>query len=175
MKKSKTSRVFHRTIGTPFGPAAVVWSHHRGAPKILRVYLPGPGRPASRAVNKTFPEAVASTCRKIDAVAERIAASMKGEKVRFSLDSVRLDLCSPFQQKVLRALYAVPRGTVTTYGRLAARVGKPGAARAVGRALATNPFPIIVPCHLAIRSDGSLGGFQPGAKMKRALLRGRSW
>lgn len=174
MKKGKTGRVFLRTVGTTFGSVSVVWSFHRGVPKILRVCLPGPGKPAARAVKKFFPDAVASTCREIDAVAERISASMRGEQVRFSLDSVRLDLCSPFQRKVLRALYAVPRGTVTTYGRLAACVGKPGAARAVGRAMATNPFPIIVPCHLVIRSDGSLGGFQPGPKMKRALLRGHS-
>jgi methylated-DNA-[protein]-cysteine S-methyltransferase len=49
-------------------------------------------------------------------------------------------------------------------------LGKPSAARAVGRALATNPFPIIIPCHRAVRSDGSLGGYQGGLAMKRALL-----
>jgi methylated-DNA-[protein]-cysteine S-methyltransferase len=59
---------------------------------------------------------------------------------------------------------------VTTYGRLAAHVGRPGGARAVGRALAGNPFPLVVPCHRAVRADGSPGGYQGGVPMKRALL-----
>jgi methylated-DNA-[protein]-cysteine S-methyltransferase len=64
----------------------------------------------------------------------------------------------------------IPRGWVSTYGRIATHLGVPGGARAVGGALARNPFPIIIPCHRAIRSDGSLGGFQGGPDMKRALL-----
>jgi methylated-DNA-[protein]-cysteine S-methyltransferase len=59
---------------------------------------------------------------------------------------------------------------VSTYGRIAAHLGIPGGARAVGNALATNPFPIVIPCHRAIRSDGTLGGYQGGLAMKRALL-----
>ena len=62
------------------------------------------------------------------------------------------------------------RGKVSTYQRIAGHLDNPQAARAVGTALAHNPFPIIVPCHRAIRSDGALGGFQGGAEMKRALL-----
>ena len=57
-----------------------------------------------------------------------------------------------------------------TYGGLAARMGVPGGARAVGNAMAGNPFPLVVPCHRVIRGDGSLGGFGGGLKMKRALL-----
>ena len=71
---------------------------------------------------------------------------------------------------MLEAEHGIPRGRVSSYGLIAARIGSPGGARAVGRALATNPFPIVVPCHRAIRSDGRLGGFQGGAGMKRALL-----
>ena len=78
--------------------------------------------------------------------------------------------CPPFQQAVLRAEHAIPRGKVSAYGLLAARLGRPGAARAVGNALATNPFPIVVPCHRALRGDGSIGGYQGGPAMKRALL-----
>lgn len=82
-----------------------------------------------------------------------------------------LDCCSKFQQKVLRATSAIPRGKVSTYQCIAKQIGKPKAARAVGRALANNPFPLIIPCHRVIRSDGSLGGYQGGLKMKRALLK----
>jgi methylated-DNA-[protein]-cysteine S-methyltransferase len=59
---------------------------------------------------------------------------------------------------------------VTTYGRLARHLGAPRASRAAGRALATNPFPIVIPCHRAVRSDGSLGGYQGGVEMKARLL-----
>ena len=59
---------------------------------------------------------------------------------------------------------------MSTYQRIAGHLGNTQAARAVGTALAHNPFPIIVPCHRAIRSDGTLGGFQGGVEMKRALL-----
>jgi methylated-DNA-[protein]-cysteine S-methyltransferase len=59
---------------------------------------------------------------------------------------------------------------MSTYQRIAGHLGNPQAARAVGTALAHNPFPIIVPCHRAIRSDGTLGGFQGGMEMKRILL-----
>ena len=57
-----------------------------------------------------------------------------------------------------------------TYGGLAAAVGVPGGARAVGNVMAGNPFPLVIPCHRVIRSDGSLGGFGGGLPMKRALL-----
>ena len=77
---------------------------------------------------------------------------------------------SPFEQGVLRAEHGIPRGKVSTYQRIARHLGSAQAARAVGTALAHNPFPIIVPCHRAIRSDGTLGGFQGGVEMKRVLL-----
>ena len=71
---------------------------------------------------------------------------------------------------MLRAEHAIPRGRVSTYKLIANHIGYPTGARAVGTALATNPFPIIIPCHRAIRADGTLGGFQGGLNMKRALL-----
>ncbi len=94
--------------------------------------------------------------------------SKKSKKV---ISMPRFDLCSVFQQQVLRAVSAIPRGKVRTYQFIAKQIGKPKAARAVGRALATNPFPLIIPCHRVIRSDGKLGGYQGGLKMKKALLR----
>jgi methylated-DNA-[protein]-cysteine S-methyltransferase len=103
-------------------------------------------------------------------LAESIAAFLAGRDVRFPLGDIRLDLCSEFQQRVLRAEYTIPRGRVSTYGRIAAHLGVPKAARAVGGCLANNPFPIVIPCHRAIRSDRTLGGYQGGTEMKRALL-----
>ncbi|MBN1893261.1 methylated-DNA--[protein]-cysteine S-methyltransferase [bacterium] len=111
-----------------------------------------------------------ASCAEADVLARRIEAFLKGEDIRFSLSEVRLQNCPVFQRKVLTAEHAIPRGWVSTYGLIAGHLGHPGAARAAGNALAKNPFPVVIPCHRAIRSDGSLGGYQGGAKMKRALL-----
>ncbi len=105
---------------------------------------------------------------------ERIAAYFEGENVDFSTDpAVNLDLLSPFDRKVLQTCRKIPPGETTTYGDLAVRVGHPGAARAVGSALAHNPIPLIIPCHRVLRSDGSLGGFSApgGLTTKQNLLR----
>jgi len=83
---------------------------------------------------------------------------------------VALEVCGEFQRRVLLAEYGIPRGWVSTYGRIAKHIGVAGGSRAVGRALAENPFPIIIPCHRAVRSDGEIGGYQGGSGMKRALL-----
>jgi len=76
-----------------------------------------------------------------------------------------------FQAAVLRRTAAIPRGQVRPYGWVAKEIGKPGAVRAVGSALAHNPIPVIIPCHRVVRSDGSLGEYSLGAtENKRALL-----
>ena len=94
----------------------------------------------------------------------------RGEPVDFPLSLIDLQQCPEFQRRVLLAEHKIPRGWVSTYGRISRSLGIPGAARAVGTALAHNPFPIIIPCHRAIRSNGELGGFRGGLEMKRALL-----
>ncbi|MEW6586617.1 MAG: methylated-DNA--[protein]-cysteine S-methyltransferase [Nitrospirota bacterium] len=170
MKKIETTNSFLCSRGTQFGPVAILWSVHRGQPKILRILLSKSGLSARHAVKSLFPDSVSSSCAEIDVIAARIADFLSGKDIRFSLDVARLDLCSAFQQEVLRAEHGIPRGRVSTYQRIAGHLGNARGARAVGTALAHNPFPIIVPCHRAIRSDGTLGGFQGGIEMKRALL-----
>lgn len=75
-----------------------------------------------------------------------------------------------FQQRVWSALQAIPFGETRSYGQLASALQKPGAARAVGRANATNPICVVVPCHRVIGADGSLTGFAFGETIKRRLL-----
>jgi methylated-DNA-[protein]-cysteine S-methyltransferase len=77
---------------------------------------------------------------------------------------------TPFQQRVWEGLRTIPYGRTTSYGRLAAQVGRPGAARAVGLANGRNPVSIIVPCHRVIGSGGALTGYGGGLDRKRALL-----
>ena len=170
MRKIETTQLSHCLRRTPFGPVAVVWSVHRGQPKIRRVLLSRSGVSAEYLVKASFPDSISSSCTEVGVVADQIVAFLTGDDIRFSLDIARLDLCPGFQQKVLRAEYGIPRGRVSTYQRIATYLGNASGARAVGTALANNPFPIIIPCHRAIRSDGSPGGYQGGLKMKRALL-----
>lgn len=147
---------------TPIGPLAVVWSEFRGQPMVDRIHF-------ANSIRKTA-NLPRGSCREIDALCKQLRAFTEGAAVRFSLDIVRLDRRPPFHQRVLRRAFRIPRGRVMTYGSLAAAAGCPGGARAVGRALATNPFPLIIPCHRVIRSDGALGGFGGGLDIKRRLL-----
>jgi O-6-methylguanine DNA methyltransferase len=82
-----------------------------------------------------------------------------------------LSYLSDFQQKVLRALQQVPRGKVKTYGWLAQKAGRPGAARAVGNIMAQNPVPLLIPCHRVVPATGGVGKYGLGNSLKRELLK----
>jgi methylated-DNA-[protein]-cysteine S-methyltransferase len=170
MKKTEIVQPCFCLRKTPFGPVAVLWSVYGGGPKIQRVVLSEPGFSAQKITKTVFPDLVSASCTEVDAVADQIAAFLNGNDICFTLDMVRLDLCTKFQQKVLRAEHGIPRGRVSTYQRIARYIGNAKGARAVGTALAKNPFPIIIPCHRAVRSNGTLGGYQGGIEMKRVLL-----
>jgi len=170
MKKNKQLKTTHHVRQTPYGPIAILWSIHEGRPKILCIALLKPRASAARSFNTLFGSSKADTCAEIDRAAGLIEAFLHGEDVHFPLEILRMDLCSDFQRRVLRAEYGIPRGLVSTYGLIAGFLGRPLAARAVGTALARNPFPIFIPCHRAVRSDRTLGGYQGGRIMKRALL-----
>lgn len=96
-----------------------------------------------------------------------------GEAVEFDLDLERyaeLAGLTPFERDVYAALGGVPRGSVISYGELAAVAGHPGAARAVGSVMARNELPVILPCHRVVRSDGSLGLYGDDPQWKHRLL-----
>ena len=95
-----------------------------------------------------------------------------GERVDFADIPVLLEGVTPFRQKVLTATQNLTYGDICSYGRLAAECGSPHAARAVGGALASNPVPIIIPCHRVVASSGRLTGFSApgGIYTKMALL-----
>jgi methylated-DNA-[protein]-cysteine S-methyltransferase len=77
---------------------------------------------------------------------------------------------SGFRGEVLEALETVPYGETVTYGELAGMAGRPKASRAAGTAMATNPLPLVVPCHRVIAAGGALGGYGPGPELKAQLL-----
>lgn len=88
----------------------------------------------------------------------QLAAYLQGERKQFDIE-IDWSVMTPFQEKVLRATCAIPRGETRSYGEIAAAVGNPRAARAVGRAQATNPMPLVIPCHRVIGADGGLHGY----------------
>jgi methylated-DNA-[protein]-cysteine S-methyltransferase len=92
-----------------------------------------------------------------------------GRRVTFEVE-VDLALTHAFRREVLDRLRDIPFGTTVSYAALAERAGRPKAVRAAASACATNPVPIVVPCHRVVRSDGALGGYLGGVDAKRALL-----
>jgi len=169
-KTIKTATLSFLIRSSPFGPVVLLWSIYEGQLKIFRVLISTPNVSAKHRVVTLFPDSQNAACSEIDAVADDIETFLSGEGMQFSLEIVRMDLCTEFQQEVLRAEHGIPRGAVSTYQRIARHVGRPRGARAVGNALATNPFPIIIPCHRAIRTDLYIGGYQGGKRMKQTLL-----
>jgi len=102
---------------------------------------------------------------------ERVRAVLAGLDGRAPPPSLALDVrATAFQGQVWRLLTAIPSGETRTYGALARALGKPNAARAVGRACASNPVAVVVPCHRAVGGDGSLTGYRWGLARKKALL-----
>jgi O-6-methylguanine DNA methyltransferase len=106
-----------------------------------------------------------------DAVA-RVREHLAGKPQALAEVPLDLSAASELHTRIYRALQAVPPGKTTTYGDLAKLVGSPGASRAVGRAMATNPFPILVPCHRVVAAGGKDGGFSAygGLVTKEKLL-----
>ena len=99
---------------------------------------------------------------------EQLDAYFAGELVRFSLPLATRG--TEFQRRVWQALCEIPYGETTSYGALAARIGRPGACRAVGLANGRNPISIVIPCHRVIGSSGGLTGYGGGIERKRWLL-----
>ncbi|MEA3339093.1 MAG: methylated-DNA--[protein]-cysteine S-methyltransferase, partial [Chloroflexota bacterium] len=134
-------------VSSPFGVLSIVWWEIETGPKVYRLFLPDEETPAEDIVQMNFPGASDLSCPEVAELGERVQRFLEGEAVELELDLMALERYSEFQRKVLVAEYEIPRGWVSTYGRIAKSLGNPRAARAVGNALARNPFPIIIPCH----------------------------
>jgi methylated-DNA-[protein]-cysteine S-methyltransferase len=98
-------------------------------------------------------------------IMQQIEAYLAGRRKIFEIP-IHWEVMSHSQQKVLRVVYAIPFGETHSYGQIAAQIGKPRAARAVGRANATNPMPLVIPCHRVVGADGSLRGYRGGEGVK---------
>ncbi len=107
---------------------------------------------------------------RLDVAARELDEYFSGRRTAFDL-ATDLRLATGFRRTVLAQLRLVPYGRTVSYAGLAAAAGSPRAVRATGTACATNPLPIVVPCHRVVRSDGSIGGYVGGMDAKQALLR----
>jgi methylated-DNA-[protein]-cysteine S-methyltransferase len=123
------------------------------------------GGPEGEAVEGTPPSAIQ------DAI-DRMVSSLRGEADDLVDVPLDLDALPPFQRKVFEVVRTIPAGETLSYGEVAAAVGSPGAARAVGQALGRNPFPIVIPCHRVLAAGGRIGGFtaQGGVSVKAKML-----
>jgi methylated-DNA-[protein]-cysteine S-methyltransferase len=108
--------------------------------------------------------------RRLDDARRQLDEYFAGDRTDFDLE-LDLALSAGFRRKVLGHLGRVPYGEVVTYKYLAVKSGSPGASRAVGSTMATNPIPIVLPCHRVLGSSGSLTGYAGGLDRKEQLLR----
>lgn len=157
----------HTSFKTAFGSIAFA-ATDKGL-----VYMVMTGKEPEHAERRLLKECPDST--RDDRVLPRFRKQLRdyfaGRKVRFDVE-VDLSSMTDFQRKVLHACADIDYGKVATYGELARMIGKPRAARAVGAALGRNPFPLVIPCHRIIASDGRLCGFsaEQGVNLKKRLL-----
>jgi methylated-DNA-[protein]-cysteine S-methyltransferase len=152
-------------VDSPIGELLVAASR-RGLCRIS--FDPEPEREIE-ALARGFGARVLRSPRPLDAARRELDEYFEGRRHDFDL-SVDLEPLPAFQRTVLDELVRVPFGHLETYGGLAARIGRPRAARAVGGALNRNPVPIVVPCHRVVGASGSLTGYGGGLERKRALL-----
>jgi methylated-DNA-[protein]-cysteine S-methyltransferase len=108
--------------------------------------------------------------RAVDRAKRELDDYFEGRRTSFDL-TLDLETIAPFHRQVLGELARVPYGETTTYGTLAARAGRPAAARAVGTVMNRNPIPIVLPCHRVVGANGKLVGYAGGLHVKEALLR----
>ena len=149
---------------TPFGTMAIAWECSNQAIRLRRVYLPGEIDLAAQQKSGALPAEPAMA-----ELVEALHRYLDGGQSDFTRQLFDLDAAG-FAGRALLACRQIPRGRVSTYGALAARLAAPRAARAVGTAMAHNPFPLIIPCHRIVRANGDPGCFGGGRAMKRVLL-----
>ncbi|MFX1502498.1 MAG: methylated-DNA--[protein]-cysteine S-methyltransferase [Promethearchaeota archaeon] len=158
------------TFSSAFATFTIVWKETGSKIQVQRIFLSDPEQKSEVKTFESFKQIKLGSSSSIKSLGEKIQRFLKGENVEFDLKILDFTICSKVQKKVLLADFGIPRGWISTYKRIANRIGITNGARVVGNALARNPFPLVIPCHRAIKSNGELGGYQGGIKMKRKLL-----
>lgn len=158
--------VAHHTVDSPVGPLLLAAT----TVGLVRVAFAREDHDAALTdLAAAIGPRVAPDLGRLADTARQLDEYFAGRRRTFDL-ALDLRLVRGFRRAVLDQLQAIPYGTTATYRAVAARVDSPGAARAVGTACATNPLPVVVPCHRVVRGDGVIGNYLGGADTKRALL-----
>jgi methylated-DNA-[protein]-cysteine S-methyltransferase len=158
--------VAFRTIDSPVGPLLLAATPFG----LVRVAYQREGHDAVlQALASRISPRILAAPQRLDDVARQLDEYFTGRRTAFDVTLDR-QLAAGFRRTVLDHLAAISYGHTESYAEVAAATGHPGAVRAVGSACATNPLPVVVPCHRVLRSDGSLGGYLGGLEVKRALL-----
>lgn len=166
----------HIISSSPIGEIAIIW---RKKPKfqIEEIVISNPDQTASEIVKDKYEREeelhLNKKSKQLNQVLNEINKYFQEKDYKFSLSYLNMDKLKPFQRKVLEVEFKTKKGTVNTYKDIAKEVGSPKAYRAVGTALAKNPFPIIIPCHRTVKADRTIGGFSgfaEGLESKKILL-----
>lgn len=167
MNPRAESEVGTAACQTAFGWVGIAWSAHG----LVAVTLP---QPTETEALSLLPAASGDSPQKppgpdVAGLFDRLQRYFAGQVVTFD-ETLDPSIGTTFQQQVWAITRAIPRGQTRTYGQIARQAGSPGAARAVGQAMARNPWPVVVPCHRVVGHDGRLTGFGGGLAMKRQML-----
>jgi methylated-DNA-[protein]-cysteine S-methyltransferase len=158
--------VAYRVLDTPVGPLLLAAT----PVGLVRVAFDVQGHDAvlDDVARRVSPRVLHAPSR-LDPATRQLDEYFSGRRHSFDL-ALDLQLARGFRRLVLDWLANLGYGSTTSYGAVADAIGKPGAARAVGTACATNPVPVVVPCHRVVRGDGGAGGYVGGVDSKRILL-----
>lgn len=155
---------------TAIGTCGIAWGE-RG---LVALQLPEDSPVATRArLQRHFPHAAdAPLPPDAELAIDRVTALLRGEPADLASIAIDWRRVPAFHREVYEIARTIPAGRTLTYGEIAARLGRPGAAREVGQALGRNPFPLVIPCHRVVAAGGKLGGFSAtgGARTKLHLL-----
>ena len=156
------------------GTLKLIFNFKGKKPVLTRVYLPGNFCDEKKSIVKikAEKELLKSSRREINLIKKYIKSGLSGKKFKIEFRLFDFSGSTEFEKKVLKALFKYSGcGKTITYKRLGEVAGYKNTARAVGNAMAKNPFPIIFPCHKVVCSDGSTGKFQGGSHLKIKLLK----
>ncbi|WP_193509685.1 methylated-DNA--[protein]-cysteine S-methyltransferase [Cryobacterium sp. BB736] len=156
----------YRTVDTPIGRLLLA-ATDRGVVRVA-FETEGHDRVLGDLAARVSPR-ILNTPKRLDTLARELDEYFAGRRLGFDVP-IDFALSRGFRRDVLGHLAVIPYGTTESYAQVAVATGNPRAVRAVGTACATNPLPIVIPCHRVVRTDGSLGGYLGGLDVKRTLL-----
>lgn len=163
--------MFYTTFHHPVcGMCACVWKMRNAHLCIHRIVLPNGDSSADQICQRLVPHALLQPLPDMAEFTDAMTLWREENNTHLLHRYMSSSNDTPFSHDVIKAVCAIPCGYVTSYSAIACQCGAPPAARAVGRVLSHNPFPLIIPCHRVVHTDGRIGHYQGGTEMKHALL-----